>query len=116
MGYMDEDGYFFIVERKKNMIIKAGENIFPSEIEEVVYQYPKVSEAAVVGVADQKYGEELKAFIVLKPGEKATEEEIINLCKGKLSSFKTPKYVQFLDSLPKDPLGKTLYKELQKMG
>jgi len=116
MGYMDEDGYFFIVERKKNMIIKAGENIFPSEIEEVVYQYPKVSEAAVVGVPDQKYGEELKAFIVLKSDEKATEQEVIDFCKGKLTSFKTPKYVQFLDSLPKDPVGKTLYKELRKMG
>ncbi len=116
MGYMDEDGYFFIVERKKNMIIKAGENIFPREIEEVVYQHSKVSEAAVVGVADQKYGEELKAFIVLKPGEKATEQEIIDFCKGKLTSFKTPKYVQFVDSLPKNPVGKILYKELRKMG
>jgi len=116
MGYMDEDGYFFIVERKKNMIIKAGENIFPREIEEVVYQHSKVSEAAVIGVPDQIYGEELKAFIVLKPGEKATEQEIIDFCGGKLSSFKTPKYVQFLDSLPKNPVGKILYKELRKMG
>ncbi|MBA7504903.1 Long-chain-fatty-acid--CoA ligase [subsurface metagenome] len=116
MGYMDEDGYYFIVERKKNMIIKAGENIFPREIEEVIYQNPKVSEAAVVGVADQKYGEELKAFIVLKPGEKATEQEIIDFCGGKLTSFKTPKYAQFLDSLPKNPVGKILYKDLRKMG
>ena len=116
MGYMDEDGYFFIVERKKNMIIKAGENIFPREIEEVVYQHSKVSEAAVIGVPDQIYGEELKVFIVLKPGEKATEQEIIVFCKEKLSSFKTPKYVQFLDSLPKNPVGKILYKELRKMG
>ena len=116
MGYMDEDGYYFIVERKKNMIIKAGENIFPREIEEVVYQHPKVSEAAVVGVPDKKYGEELKAFVVLKPGEKATEQEIIDFCGGKLTSFKTPKYVQFLDALPKNIMGKILYKELRKMG
>jgi long-chain acyl-CoA synthetase len=116
MGYMDEDGYFFIVERKKNMIIKAGENIFPREIEEVVYQHSKVSEAAVIGVPDQVYGEELKAFIVLKPGEKATEQEIVDFCGEKLSSFKTPKYVQFLDSLPKNPVGKILYKELRKTG
>ncbi len=116
MGYMDEDGYFFIVERKKDMIIKAGENIFPREIETVIYQHSKVSEAAVVGVADQKYGEELKAFVVLKPGEKATEQEVIDFCGGKLSRFKTPKYVQFLDSLPKNPVGKILYKELRKMG
>jgi len=116
MGYMDEDGYYFIVERKKNMIIKAGENIFPREIEEVVYQHPKVSEAAVAGVPDKKYGEELKAFIVLKPGEKATEQEIIDFCGGKLTRFKTPKYVQFLDALPKNPVGKILYKELRKMG
>jgi long-chain acyl-CoA synthetase len=116
MGYMDEDGYYFIVERKKDMIIKSGENIFPREIEEVVYQHPKVSEAGVVGVPDKKYGEELKAFVVLKPGEKATEQEIIDFCGGKLTSFKTPKYVQFLDALPKNPVGKTLYKELRKMG
>lgn len=116
MGYMDEDGYYFIVERKKNMIIKSGENIFPREIEEVIYQNPKVSEAAVVGVPDQKYGEELKAFIVLKPGEKATEQEIIDFCAGKLTSFKTPKYAQFLDALPKNVMGKILYKDLRKMG
>ena len=116
MGYMDEDGYYFIVERKKNMIIKAGENIFPREIEEVVYQHSKVSEAAVVGVPDKKYGEELKAFVVLKPGEKATEQEIIDFCGGKLTKFKTPKYVQFLDALPKNIMGKILYKDLRKMG
>ena len=113
---MDEDGYYFIVDRKKNMIIKAGENIFPREIEEVIYQCPKVSEAAVAGVSDKKYGEELKAFIVLKPGEKATEQEIIDFCGGKLTSFKTPRYVQFLDALPKNIMGKILYKELRKMG
>ena len=116
VGYVDDDGYFFIVERKKNMIIKAGENIFPREIEEAIYQHPRVSEAAVVGVADQIYGEELKAFIVLKPGGKATEQEVIDFCGGKLSSFKTPKYVQFLDAFPKNPVGKILYKELRKMG
>jgi len=116
VGYVDEEGYFFIVERKKNMIIKAGENIFPREIEEVIYQYPRVSETAVVGVPDQIFGEELKAFIVLKPGEKATEQEVIDFCGGSLSSFKTPKYVQFLDAFPKNPVGKILYKELRKMG
>jgi len=116
VGYVDGEGYFFIVERKKNMIIKAGENIFPREIEEVVYQHSKVSETAVVGVPDQIFGEELKAFVVLKPGEKATEQEIIDFCGGRLSSFKTPKYVQFLDAFPKNPVGKILYKELRKIG
>jgi long-chain acyl-CoA synthetase len=114
IGYQDEDGYFFITERKKDLIIKGGENIAPREIEEVIFSHPKVSEAAVIGVKDKIYGEEIKACVVLKPGEKATEEEIISHCVKKLKHFKSPKYVTFLHALPKSLVGKVLKKELRK--
>jgi len=115
VGYRDEDGYFFITERKKDLIIKAGENIAPREIEEVLYTHPAVSEAAVVGMPDDVYGEEIKAFVVLLPGKSATKEEIIEHCRAKLKSFKSPKQVVFLDALPKSLVGKILRKELRKM-
>lgn len=113
IGYQDEDGYFFITERKKDLIIKGGENIAPREIEEVIFSHPKVSEAAVIGVKDEIYGEEIKACVVLKPGERATEEEIISHCEKKLKHFKSPKYVVFLNALPKSLVGKVLKKELR---
>jgi long-chain acyl-CoA synthetase len=113
IGYRDEDGYFFITDRKKDLIIKGGENITPREVEEVIFSHPKVSEAAVVGVKDEVYGEEIKACVVLKPGETATEAEIISHCGKKLKRFKTPKYVVFLDALPKNLVGKVLKKNLR---
>jgi len=113
IGYQDEDGYFFITERKKDLIIKGGENIAPREIEEVIFSHPKVSEAAVVGVKDAIYGEEIKACVVLNPGESATEAEIISHCEKKLKRFKSPKYVVFLNALPKSLVGKVLKKELR---
>ena len=113
IGYQDEDGYFFITERKKDLIIKGGENIAPREIEEVIFSHPKVSEAAVIGVKDEIYGEEIKACVVLKPGEKATPEEIISHCEKKLKHFKSPKHVVFLNALPKSLVGKVLKKELR---
>ena len=116
VGYRDNDGYFFITERKKDLVIKAGENIFPREIEEVIFAHPKVSEAAVVGIKDEIYGEDIKAFVVLKPGEEATPEEIIEHCRTRLKRFKTPKVVQFIDALPKNIVGKVLKKELRKLG
>jgi long-chain acyl-CoA synthetase len=113
IGYRDQDGYFFITDRKKDLIIKGGENITPREIEEVIFSHPKVSEAAVVGVKDDVYGEEIKACVVLKPGETATEAEIISHCGKKLKRFKTPKYVVFLEALPKNLVGKVLKKNLR---
>ena len=113
IGYRDEEGYFFITERKKDIIIKGGENIAPREIEEVIFSHPKVSEAAVIGVKDEVYGEEIKACVVLKPGESATQEEIITHCERKLKRFKSPKYVVFLNALPKSLVGKVLKKELR---
>jgi long-chain acyl-CoA synthetase len=113
IGYQDEDGYFFITERKKDIIIKGGENIAPREVEEVIFSHPKVSEAAVIGVKDEIYGEEIKACVVLRPGESATQEEIITHCVKKLKRFKSPKYVVFLNALPKSLVGKVLKKELR---
>jgi long-chain acyl-CoA synthetase len=115
MGHVDEDGYFWITDRKKDIIIKGGENISPRKVEEVLYTHPKVSEAAVVGVKDAKYGENIKAFIVLAPGQKATVEEITSYCREKLSSFLAPGEVVFLDAFPKNLVGKILKKELRKL-
>ena len=116
IGYKDEDGYIFITERKKDMIIKAGENIFPREVEEVIMTHPLVAECAVVGVKDEVYGEDIKAFVVLAPGELCAEEEIVEHCRGSLTRFKTPAAVEFVESLPKNILGKILKKELRKLG
>ena len=115
VGYKDKDGYFFITERKKDLIIKGGENIAPREIEEVLYSHPCVNEAAVVGMPDEVYGEEIKAFVVLAPEKTATAEELIEYCQGKLKRFKSPKEIVFLDALPKSLVGKILRKELRKM-
>jgi long-chain acyl-CoA synthetase len=113
IAVQDEDGYYFIVDRKKDMIIAGGFNIYPREIDEVLFQHPKVQEAVSVGIADKYRGETVKAFIVLKPGEKATEEEIISFCKEKLAAYKVPKLVEFRDALPKSAIGKILRKVLR---
>ena len=109
----DEDGYLFIVDRKKDMIIAGGFNIYPREIDEVLFQHPKVLEAVSIGIPDPYRGETVKAFIVMKAGEKATEEEIINFCKEKLAAYKVPKSVEFRDSLPKSAIGNVLRKILR---
>jgi long-chain acyl-CoA synthetase len=116
VGYMDEDGYLYITDRKKDIIIRGGENVSPREIEEVLYRNNKVAEAGVIGIPDKVYGEEIKAFIVLKAQEQATEEEVIAFCRDCLPSFKTPKTVQFIEALPKNLLGKILRAELRKLG
>ena len=115
IGYRDEDGFYFIVDRKSDMIIRGGENIYPREIDEVLYQHPAIAAAAVVGVPDALYGEEVAAVVVLKPGEKTTEQEVIDYCKARLADFKCPKTVHFVDDIPKGPTGKLLKRELAKM-
>ena len=109
---MDEDGYFYIVDRKKDMIICGGYNVYPREVEEVLKQHPKVLEVAVAGIPDPYRGETVKAWIVLKPGETATEEEIIEWSKQRLAKYKYPRYVEFRDELPKTFVGKTLRRML----
>ena len=109
---MDADGYFYIVDRKKDLIIASGYNIVPREVEEVLFMHPKVMEAAVVGVPDPKRGETVKAFVVLKEGQTATVEEIRNFCKEKLAPYKVPTFVEFRKDLPKTQVGKVLRRML----
>ncbi len=109
---MDEDGYFYIVDRKKDMIVAAGYNVYPREIEEVLFEHPDVSEAVTVGVPDEYRGETVKAFVVRKPGSEVTEEEILAFCKERLASYKTPKALEFRDELPKSTVGKLLRRVL----
>jgi len=112
IGYRDEEGFFYIVDRKSDMIIRGGENIYPREIDEVLYQHPAVAAAATIGVPDQLYGEEVAAFIVLKEGGEATEEEIIAFSRARLADYKCPKTVRFVKEIPKGPTGKLLKREL----
>jgi long-chain acyl-CoA synthetase len=113
MGYVDEDGFFFIVDRKKEMIIRGGFNVYPREIEEVLYAHPAVAAAAVIGVPDDRLGEEVKAVVQLKRGQTASEEELIAYCKERVAAYKYPRSVQFMDQLPVGPTGKILKKELK---
>jgi long-chain acyl-CoA synthetase len=112
IGYRDADGFFYIVDRKSDMIIRGGENIYPREIDEVLYQHPAVASAATIGVPDPLYGEEVAAFIVLKDGVALGEDEIISYCKEQLADYKCPKTVRFVDEIPKGPTGKLLKREL----
>ena len=105
---MDEDGYFQIVDRKKDMIIAGGFNIYPREVEEVLYQHPKIQEAVVAGIPDTYRGETVKAYVVLREGETATEQEIIDFCRERLARYKAPRTVEFRQSLPKSMVGKIL--------
>ena len=109
---MDEDGYFTIVERKKEMIIVSGFNVYPREVEEVLYSHPAVMEAAAIGTPDAQRGEVVKAFVVLKPGQTATAEELIAHCRGQLTGYKVPHVVEFRSELPKSLIGKILRRQL----
>jgi len=115
MGYMDEDRYVYIVDRKKDMIISGGENVYSAEVENTLYMHPAVSEAAAIGVPDKKWGETVKAIVVLKPGIHATEEEIIDHCKKNLASYKKPTSVEFEAELPKSSSGKVLKWRLREL-
>ena len=110
----DEDGYIFIVDRKKDMIIAGGFNIYPREIDEVLFEHPKIAEAVALGIKDKYRGETVKAFIVLKAGQTATEDEIIKFCKEKLAPYKVPKLIEFRESIPKSAVGKILRKVLRE--
>jgi len=112
-GFLDEDGYLFIQDRLKDMIIYAGENIYPAEIEGVLHEHPAVAEAAVIGVPDSRWGETVKAIVVLKPGASATAAEILELARGRIADFKVPKSVDFAPSLPRTPSGKVKKGELR---
>jgi long-chain acyl-CoA synthetase len=113
LGTMDEDGFFKVVDRKKDMCIVGGFNVYPREVEEVLYEHPKIMEAAVVGIPDVQRGENIKAYIVLKPGQMATAEEIIAYCRENLTRYKVPREVEFRESLPKTMVGKILRRALR---
>jgi acyl-CoA synthetase (AMP-forming)/AMP-acid ligase II len=115
MGYMDGNDYLFIMDRSKDMIISGGENIYPREIEEILIRHPAVNEVSVVGVPDDKWGEAIKAVVVLAPGKTATEDELIAYCKENIASYKKPKSVDFVEELPKNNYGKILKRELREL-
>jgi long-chain acyl-CoA synthetase len=113
MAQVDEDGYFFIVDRKKDMIIRGGYNVYPREIEEVLYEHPAVREAAVLGMPHQELGEEVAAAVVLKDGEEADLDAIRDFVKGHVAAYKYPRRIFVMDELPKGPTGKILKREIQ---
>jgi long-chain acyl-CoA synthetase len=114
MGYLDEDGYLFIVERKKDLLIRGGFNVYPKDVEEVIHHHPAVRETAVVGVPDVLMGEEVCAYVVKKDGAEVTAEAIISHCQTHLAKYKTPRYVEFVAALPKTSIGKVQKKELRR--
>jgi acyl-CoA synthetase (AMP-forming)/AMP-acid ligase II len=114
LGRLDDEGFLYIVDRKKDMIITGGENIFPREIEEVLYAHPKILEAAVIGVPDPEWGEKIHAVVALKEGQRLTEQEIIDYTVEHIASFKKPKSVQFVDRLPRSAAGKVLKRVLKE--
>jgi long-chain acyl-CoA synthetase len=113
LAFMDEDGYFFIKDRVKDVIIRGGFNVYPREVEEVLYGHPAIAEAAVIGVPDPALGEEIKAVVALKPGQSVSEQELIAYCKERLAAYKYPRSVEFRDTLPKTATGKILKRELK---
>jgi long-chain acyl-CoA synthetase len=113
MAYRDEDGYYFIVDRKKEMILTGGFNIYPREVEEVLFTHEKVAEAAVVGIPDMEKGEIAKAFIVLKEGQTAAIEEIMEFCRTRIAAYKAPRQAEFIKTLPRNAAGKVLKRVLR---
>ncbi len=114
MGYLDDDGYLFLVDRKADMIVTGGENVYPKEVEDVLYQHPAVAMAAVVSAPDEKWGERVQAAVVLKPGQDISPDELITFCKERLAGYKCPKAVVFWEQLPTTPVGKILRKDVKK--
>jgi fatty-acyl-CoA synthase len=113
-GTMDDEGFLYIQDRVKDMIVSGGENIYPREIEEVLYTHPAIAEAAIIGVPDEKWGETVKAIVVLKQNAGATAEDIVAFCRGKLAGYKQPRSVDFIAALPRNPSGKVLKRELRE--
>jgi fatty-acyl-CoA synthase len=106
IAVMDEEGYLNIAGRIKDMVIRGGENVYPREIEEFLYAHPAVQDVSVIGVPDEKYGEELCAWVIVKPGAEADAESILAFCRGKIAHYKVPRYVRFVDELPMTVTGK----------
>jgi fatty-acyl-CoA synthase len=114
MARVDADGYYYLADRKHDMVISGGVNIYPQEIEQHLHNHPAILESAVIGVPDPDWGESLKAFVVLRPGARLELEELRTWCRSALADYKCPKHVQFVDALPRSPTGKVLKRELKK--
>jgi acyl-CoA synthetase (AMP-forming)/AMP-acid ligase II len=113
-GFMDEEGYLYVQDRVKDMIISGGENIYPREVEEALSRMPELADVAVIGIPDEKWGETVKALVVLKPGAAATAEEVMEFCRGQLAGYKRPRSVEFVEALPRNPSGKVLKRLLRE--
>ncbi len=113
LGKMDEGQYVYIVDRKKDMIISGGENIYPKEIEDVLFQHPEVAEATVIGIPDENWGEAIKALVIKKAGSSLTELDLIEHCKKRLASYKKPRSIEFVETLPRSTAGKVLKHEIR---
>ena len=114
MVQMDEEGYYYIVDRKNDMIISGGENIYPTEIDDLLSKHPKILQAAVIGIPDEKWGEAVKAVVVKQPGSELTEGEVVAYCKQHLAGYKCPKSVDFWEALPLNPMGKILKRAIRE--
>jgi acyl-CoA synthetase (AMP-forming)/AMP-acid ligase II len=115
VGRIDEEGYLFIVDRIKDMIISGGLNIYPTEVENTLYQHEAVEECAVAGLAHEEFGETVTAFVLLKPGFDVEETDLIGFCKQRMASYKAPKKIVYVDDFPRTPQGKLLKRELRKL-
>ena len=113
-GVLDDEGFIYVQDRVKDMIVSGGENIYPRVIEEVLFKHSSIADAAVIGVPDEQWGETVKAIIVLKDGEAATDEEIMEFCRDKLGGYERPRSVDFVNALPRNPTGKVLKRELRE--
>ncbi len=113
IGHFDEEGFYFITDRKKDMIIVGGYKVYPRDVEEVLFQHSSVANAAVIGIPDSHSGEKVKGFVVFKPGQSASEEELIEFCKSKLAAYKVPKSIEVKTELPQTAIGKVLRRELR---
>jgi acyl-CoA synthetase (AMP-forming)/AMP-acid ligase II len=113
LARVDEEGYQYLAVRRTDLIVSGGENVYPAEVERVLLLHPKVREAAAIGIKDKEWGERVMAVVVLQEGERPAEEEILDFCKEKLAGYKRPRQVAFVAELPKNQLGKVLYKELR---
>jgi long-chain acyl-CoA synthetase len=114
VGHIDQKGYLFVMDRKKDMIISGGSNIYPREVEETILEHSAVQEVAVIGVPDPLWGESVKAVVVPKPGAKLTDQEIIAFCRGRIASYKKPRSVEFVESIPKNAYGKVVKREIRQ--
>ena len=115
VGTMDEDGFFYVVDRTKDMLIRGGLNVYPREVEDVIMKHKAVSLVAVIGIPDDQFGEEIKACVVLKEGQTVSESDLISWTKERIAAYKYPRLVEFMDALPQSATGKILKKELRKM-